>query len=219
MGEYHERFIRKHFQSEQDYQDYKNRKLHVSWKETALTTFGGVRALENLIDEKATISVQDKNDILDFFTAYAEERAEEIGAAEKESANIANIKKETVKMKRQRDLALILCVIFFAIAMLFAFRPVAAGKDAAPVETRAEAVVSFAEWTRRQKAEYIASSESDKYHRRSCEYVENILDENRVYYDTAADAERDSKTACSLCRPHGITLTQESTGKAWTSVG
>lgn len=105
------------------------------------------------------------------------------------------------KRKRQRDLALILCVIFFAIAMLFAFRPAATGQDAAPTETGAETAVSFAEWTRRQKAEYIASSESDKYHRRSCEYVENILDENRVYYDTAADAERDGKTACSVCRP------------------
>lgn len=105
------------------------------------------------------------------------------------------------KWKRQRDLALILCAIFFLIAMLFAFRPATADKDAAPVETQAETTVSFAEWTRRQKAEYIASSESDKYHRRSCEYVENILDENRVYYDTAADAECDGKTACSLCRP------------------
>lgn len=201
MGEYHERFIRKHFQSEQDYQDYKNRKLHVSWKKTALTIFGGVYALENLIDEKATISAQDKNDILDFFTAYAEERAEEIGAAKKENANIANIRKETAKMKKQRNLAIALCAIFFAIAMLFAFRPATAGKDAAPVEAQAEAAVSFAEWTRRQKAEYIASAESDKYHRRSCEYVENILDENRVYYDTAADAENGGKTACSLCRP------------------
>lgn len=123
------------------------------------------------------------------------------------------------KWKKQRDLALILCVIFFVIAMLFAFRPAAASKDAAPVEAQAEETVSFAEWTRRQKAEYIASSESDKYHRRSCEYVENILDENRVYYDTAADAERDGKTACSLCRPHGVTITQKSTGKTWTSGG
>ena len=156
----------------------------------------------------------------DSFDAWLSERVYSLQSdlnyakAEREKAA-----RSAASYKKQRNLAIVLCVIFFAAAMLFALRPAAAGKDTAPAEARAETAVSFAEWTRRQKAEYIASAESDKYHRRSCEYVENILDENRVYYDTAADAENSGKTACSLCRPHGLTLTQESTGKTWTSGG
>lgn len=48
---------------------------------------------------------------------------------------------------------------------------------------------------------YVASSNSDKYHRRACDYAKNILEENRVYYEKRADAERDGKSPCSLCRP------------------
>ena len=42
---------------------------------------------------------------------------------------------------------------------------------------------------------------SDKYHQLACDYVDNILEENMVYYKTPADAERDGKYACSVCRP------------------
>lgn len=88
----------------------------------------------------------------------------------------------------QRNIALVLCAIFFVIALVFATRPA----SAASVKTSVTGV---------RQEKYVASSVSDKYHRLSCEYADNILDENRVYYDTAADAERDGKCACSVCRP------------------
>lgn len=88
----------------------------------------------------------------------------------------------------QRNIALVLCAIFFVIALVFATRPA----SAASVKTSVAGV---------RQEKYVASSVSDKYHRLSCEYADNILDENRVYYDTAADAERDGKCACSVCRP------------------
>lgn len=88
----------------------------------------------------------------------------------------------------QRNIALVLCAIFFVIALVFATRPA----SAASVKTSVTGV---------RQEKYVASSVSDKYHRLSCEYAGNILDENRVYYDTAADAERDGKCACSVCRP------------------
>ena len=88
----------------------------------------------------------------------------------------------------QRNIALVLCAIFFVIALAFATRPA----SAASVKTSVTGV---------RQEKYVASSVSDKYHRLSCEYADNILDENRVYYDTAADAERDGKCACSVCRP------------------
>ena len=88
----------------------------------------------------------------------------------------------------QRNIALVLCAIFFVIALVFATRPA----SAASVKTSVTGV---------RQEKYVASSVSDKYHRLSCEYADNILGANRVYYETKADAELDGKNACSVCRP------------------
>lgn len=48
---------------------------------------------------------------------------------------------------------------------------------------------------------YVASRESDKYHRTSCHYVDNILPENIVYYYTKESAKRAGKSPCSVCAP------------------
>lgn len=47
----------------------------------------------------------------------------------------------------------------------------------------------------------VASSQSDKYHTLSCDYVDQILSENRIYYATVKEAEDAGKTPCSVCRP------------------
>lgn len=88
----------------------------------------------------------------------------------------------------QRNIALVLCAIFFVIALVFATRPA----SAASVKTSVTGV---------RQEKYVASSVSDKYHRLFCEYAGNILGDNRVYYETKADAELDGKTACAVCRP------------------
>ena len=126
----------------------------------------------------------------DCFEAWLSERAYSL----RDSLNYANAKvgrveQEARAYKKQRNIALVLCVIFFALALLFAFRPAqaAAAKAAVVSAQRAEEVV--------------ASANSDKYHRITCDYADNILEENKVYYKTPADAERDGKYACSVCRP------------------
>lgn len=48
---------------------------------------------------------------------------------------------------------------------------------------------------------YVASRDSDKYHRLSCHYVDQILKENRVYYKTEEAARRAGKSPCSVCKP------------------
>lgn len=78
----------------------------------------------------------------------------------------------------------------FALALLFATRPA----SAAPAAKAAVVSAQRAE-------EVVASANSDKYHRLTCDYAGNILEENKVYYKTPADAERDGKYACSVCRP------------------
>ncbi len=48
---------------------------------------------------------------------------------------------------------------------------------------------------------YAASSESNKYHRLSCHYVDRIKSYNIVYYYTASEARSDGKSPCSVCNP------------------
>ena len=102
----------------------------------------------------------------------------------------AEQEKQQRKYVLQRNIALVLCAVFFAIALLFAARPA----SAAPVAKAAVVSAQRAE-------EVVASANSDKYHRITCDYADNILEENKVYYKTPADAERDGKYACSVCRP------------------
>lgn len=102
----------------------------------------------------------------------------------------AEQEKQQRKYVLQRNIALVLCAVFFAIALLFAVRPA----SAAPAAKAAVVSAQRAE-------EVVASANSDKYHRITCDYADNILEENKVYYKTPADAERDGKYACSVCRP------------------
>ena len=123
----------------------------------------------------------------------------------RDSLNYANAKAGRVEQearayKKQRNIALVLCVVFFALALLFAFRPAQAAaelKETSAVPTSQNDAITFTEWN----CEYVASVNSDKYHRLTCDYADNILEENLVYYKTPADAERDGKYACSVCRP------------------
>lgn len=48
---------------------------------------------------------------------------------------------------------------------------------------------------------YVASVHGDKYHLKSCKYVDNILVGNRVYYSSELEAQQDGKTPCSVCLP------------------
>ena len=48
---------------------------------------------------------------------------------------------------------------------------------------------------------YAASSESDKYHRPSCHYVDNILPWNLIYFYSKSDARSEGYSPCSVCSP------------------
>lgn len=48
---------------------------------------------------------------------------------------------------------------------------------------------------------YAASSESTKYHRINCHYVDRIKSYNIVYYYTKEEAKRAEKKPCSVCNP------------------
>ena len=48
---------------------------------------------------------------------------------------------------------------------------------------------------------YAASSESNKYHRTSCHYVDQILSWNLIYFYSEESARRAGYTPCSVCNP------------------
>ena len=48
---------------------------------------------------------------------------------------------------------------------------------------------------------YAASSESDKYHRTSCHYVDQILSWNLIYFYSEESARRAGYSPCSVCDP------------------
>ncbi len=48
---------------------------------------------------------------------------------------------------------------------------------------------------------YVASREGDKYHKTSCRVAKNIKAENKVSYQSKAEAEKDGKTPCGICKP------------------
>lgn len=48
---------------------------------------------------------------------------------------------------------------------------------------------------------YVGSKNSDKYHYPSCHYVQQIRPENRIWFDSAAEAQASGYVPCKGCRP------------------
>lgn len=48
---------------------------------------------------------------------------------------------------------------------------------------------------------YVASSESNRYHRTSCHYVDQILSENLIYFYSENSARGAGYSPCSICEP------------------
>ena len=48
---------------------------------------------------------------------------------------------------------------------------------------------------------YIASKNSDVFHRISCSYVQAIKPENKIYFSTREEAIGSGRRPCSVCKP------------------
>lgn len=48
---------------------------------------------------------------------------------------------------------------------------------------------------------YVASSQSDVFHKPDCSYVNNISAQNRITFDTREQAVNAGYRACSKCKP------------------
>lgn len=48
---------------------------------------------------------------------------------------------------------------------------------------------------------FVASKDGGKYHRSSCRMAKKIKPENKVAYASKAEAEKDGKAPCGICKP------------------
>ncbi len=53
----------------------------------------------------------------------------------------------------------------------------------------------------KKEGTFVGSLESDKYHDPSCRYAEKILEENEIWFDTAAEAQQAGYSPCGVCHP------------------
>lgn len=92
------------------------------------------------------------------------------------------------KYRKQRNVAIIVCVLL-AVLLTHAVShsESQSSHSAAPVAV--------------ETAEFVASINSSKYHRPSCEHAQRILRDNLVRYSSSDDAEKDGKIPCLSCRP------------------
>ncbi len=50
-------------------------------------------------------------------------------------------------------------------------------------------------------SEYVASRMRKPFHHVSCRWAREIVDSNKVYYETREDAIRDGHRPCKICNP------------------
>lgn len=48
---------------------------------------------------------------------------------------------------------------------------------------------------------YVGSMNSDKFHRPSCKWAQNIKDENAIWFSSKEEAVQKGYTACKTCKP------------------
>ena len=97
---------------------------------------------------------------------------------------------------KQRNILIFISVVLAALCLFFALRP-----SLAPSVPASTPAVTTTQAVTRTSGQYVASVNSNKFHRTSCRHAQDILNENRVYYDTVTEAEDDGKEPCSVCRP------------------
>lgn len=67
-----------------------------------------------------------------------------------------------------------------------------------PAATQPEA---SAPSTSQSQAVYVGSVESDKYHKSTCRWAKKILEENRIYFSSKAEAAGAGYSPCGTCKP------------------
>lgn len=66
---------------------------------------------------------------------------------------------------------------------------------------QADAQKAQTKTSKQSNVSYVGSAKSDKYHRLSCEWADRINDENRIEFNSVADAKEQGYKPCKVCEP------------------
>lgn len=168
-----------------------------------------VSSMEQFLEGNTAVSDYDKEAILQHCREESEKTSEVITHLRKSrNESIHSFKSSDRKLKKMEEslktsirknrilnilfgISLSLCVIMAGLcAYLYT------SSSDTPSSSSSKSVSST-------QSRYVASSESDKYHRLTCDFADNILPENRIFYKTAEDAIKDGKQPCTVCLPSG----------------
>lgn len=104
-----------------------------------------------------------------------------------------------LKKTKSRIITIVIAGLFFAVIIFALCSHFSTGESgSAPISTNE--IIETSEVSE-EDANFIASSQGEKFHKPGCRYVDNISTGNKVYYETREDAIADGKTACSVCDP------------------
>lgn len=92
--------------------------------------------------------------------------------------------------------------IFIMFGITALFPPSSRGENEPPVnKTSVVLVEPKPKEEKKETGEFVASKNSDKFHRKSCQYVDQIYESNIVYYKNRESAIKAGKSPCSVCMP------------------
>lgn len=92
--------------------------------------------------------------------------------------------------------------IFIMIGIITLFPSPSGGGNDSPVNKASAVLVEpGSKEAKKETGSFVASKNSDKFHRKSCQYVDQIYKGNIVYYKNRESAIAAGKSPCSVCRP------------------
>lgn len=92
--------------------------------------------------------------------------------------------------------------IFIMFGITALFPPSSGGENEPPVnKTSAVLVEPKPKEEKKETGDFVASKNSDKFHKKSCQYVDQIYEGNIVYYKNRESAIKAGKSPCSVCMP------------------
>lgn len=103
-----------------------------------------------------------------------------------------------LKKKSKKKLAVICSSIALLAIVITVICIVSSQSSTPPLSDSSSAGSSAAE---QSEPSYVASVNGKKYHKLDCRFVEQINDENKVFYRSESEAEEGGKTPCKTCKP------------------
>ena len=100
-----------------------------------------------------------------------------------------------MNVKRYKIIVVILAVLCISLAGILTYQWYGSSKPTSSETTTEQ------QYNQNTDIKYVASKESDKFHREDCKFAKNIKKSNLVTYETIEEAENSGRRPCSECNP------------------